>query len=166
MDDNSYGRKGYIDIMHNKTLMKNLTPVIFIILLLASFLPLSEGRQGARTFEISSLTIKFDKTDAEFTVNYHLGTIPKMYILLMGGKNIEPKIRELFSNFDYDVVKMDQEKAILHVKNISRFEKGYYLHDSISFGTQINNILIYIPGDSRPTEYVGLNATPNKFYSQ
>ena len=146
--------------------MKNLIPVIYIILLLSLFLPLSEGKQGTRTLEVSSLIIKFDKTDAEFTVNYDLGAIPKMYILLMGGRNIEPKIKEIFSNFDYDVIKMDQEKAILHVKNISRFEKGYYLHDSISFGTQINNIFIYIPGDSRPTEYVGLNATPNKFYSQ
>ena len=46
-----------------------------------------------------------------------------MYILLMGGKSIEPKMKELFSNFDYEVIKMDQDKAILHVKNISRFEK-------------------------------------------
>ena len=63
-----------------------------------------------------------------------LALIPKMYILLMGGKSIEPKMKELFSNFDYEVIKMDQDKAILHVKNISRFEKDYYLHDSIRFG--------------------------------
>ncbi len=152
--------------MHNKSLMKNLIPVIFIILLLFSLLPLSVGSQGTRTFEISSLTIKFDKTDAEFIVNYDLGAIPKMYILLMGGRSIEPKMKEIFSNLDYEVIKMDQDKAILHVKNVSRFEKGYYLHDSISLGTQIKTIIVYIPEDSRPTEYVGLNATPNKFYSQ
>ncbi|CAG0989348.1 MAG: hypothetical protein OIN86_16190 [Candidatus Methanoperedens sp.] len=168
MDDNSYGRKGYIDIMHNKTLMKNSIPVIFIILLLTFFIPLSEGTQGAHTFEISSLTIKFNKTDAEFTVNYDLGAIPKMYILLMGGKSLEPEMRELFSNFDYEVVKMDQGKTILHVKNISRFDKNlnYYLHDSVKFGYHIKTIIIYIPGDTRPTEYFGLDATPNKFYRQ
>jgi len=152
--------------MHNKSLMKNLIPVIFIILLLFSLLPLSGGSQGTRTFEVSSLTIKFDKTDAEFIVNYDLGAIPKMYILLMGGRSIEPKMKEIFSNFDYEVIKMDQDKAILHVKNVSRFEKGYYLHDSISLGAQIKTIIVYIPEDSRPTEYAGLNATPNKFYSQ
>jgi hypothetical protein len=146
--------------------MKKLIPVIFIILLLSSFLPLSEGTQSNRAFEISSLTIKFDKTDAEFIVNYDIGTIPKMYILLMGGKSIEPKIKDIFSNFDFDIIKMDQEKAILHVKNISRFEKGYYLHDSISFGTQINSIMVYIPGEPRPTVYSGLNATKNTFYRQ
>jgi hypothetical protein len=145
--------------------MKNPIPVFFIVLILVSSLPLSGGVQGTRVFEISSLIIKFQNTDAEFTVNYNIGTIPRMYILLMGGKSIEPKMKELFSNFDYEVVKMDQDKAILHVKNISRFEKGYYLHDSIGFGTRINTMIIYIPGDPQPTQYFGLNATKNTFYS-
>ena len=144
--------------------MKNPIPVFFIILILASFLPLSGEAQGTRVIEISSLTIKFQKTDAEFTVNYNIGMIPKMYILLMGGKNIEPMMKELFSNFDYEIVKMDQDKAILHVKNISRFEKGYYLHDSIDFGTRINTMIIYTPGDTHPAQYFGLNATKNTFY--
>lgn len=145
--------------------MKNPIPVFFIVLILVSFLPLSGGAQGTRVFEISSLVIKFQNTDAEFIVNYNIGTIPRMYILLMGGKSIEPKMKELFSNFDYEVIKMDQEKAILHVKNISRLEKGYYLHDSIGFGTRINIMIIYIPGDAQPTQYYGLNATKNTFYS-
>lgn len=148
--------------------MKNSIPVIIIILLFVSFLPMSEGTQGDRSFNITSLIIRFDKTDAEFTVNYHLGTIPKMYILLMGGKSIEPKIREFFPNLDYDIIRIDQEKAILHVKNISRFDKNlnYYLHDSVKLGATIDTVIIYIPGDERPTEYIGLNATPNKFYPQ
>ncbi len=145
--------------------MKNPISAFFIILILASFLPLSGEAQGTRGLEISTLIIKFQKTDAEFTVNYDIGMIPKMYILLMGGRSIEPKIKELFSNFDYEVIKMDQDKAILHVKNISRFEKGYYLHDSVGFGTRINTMIIYIPGDPSPAQYFGLNATKNTFYS-
>lgn len=145
--------------------MKNPIPAFVIILILVSFLPLSVGAQGTRVLEISSLTIKFQKTDAEFTVNYNIGMIPKMYILLMGGKSIEPNMKELFSNFDYEIVKMDQDKAILHVKNISRFEKGYYLHDSIGFGARINTMTIYIPGDPHPAQYFGLNATKNTFYN-
>ncbi|MCX9082227.1 MAG: hypothetical protein OIN83_08505 [Candidatus Methanoperedens sp.] len=145
--------------------MKNPISALFIVLILTSFLPLSGGTQGTRVLEISSLIIKFQKTDAEFTVNYDIGMIPKMYILLMGGKSIEPNMKELFSNFDYEVIKMDQNKAILHVKNISRFEKGYYLHDSIGFGTRIHSMTIYVPGDQQPTQYFGLNATKNTFYS-
>ncbi len=156
-------RKRYIRRVHNKSLMKNPIPAFVIILILVSFLPISA--QGTRVLEISSLVIKFQNTDAEFTVNYDIGTIPRMYILLMGGKSIEPKMKELFSNFDYEIIKMDQDKAILHVRNISRFEKGYYLHDSIGFGTRINTMIIYIPGDPSPAQYFGLNATKNTFYS-
>jgi hypothetical protein len=63
---------------------------------------------------------------------------------------------------------MDQEKTILHVKNVSRYEKNlnYYLHDSIKVGATIKNMIIYIPGDLRPSVYIGLNATPSKFYRQ
>jgi len=148
--------------------MKNSIPAIIIILIFLSFLPMSEGTQGDRSFNITSLIIKFDKTNAEFTVNYHLATIPKMYILLMGGKSIEPQIREYFPNLDYDIVRIDQEKAIILVKKISRFDANliYYLHDSFRFGATINRMIIYIPGDERATEYIGLNATPNKFYRQ
>ncbi len=145
-----------------------LIPLILVISIFVSILPLSEGTQGDHSLNIDSLTISFDKTDADFTVNYHLGTIPKLYILLMGGKSIEPKIKDYFPNMDYNIVKIDQEKAILHVKNISRYDKNlnYYLHDSIKFGATIDTVIIYIPGDDRPTEYTNIDATPNKFYRQ
>lgn len=143
--------------------MKNLIPIIFIILVLASILPLSEGTPD-RPIEITALTINFDKTDAIFTVNYDLGTLPKMYILLLGGKSIEPKIKDVFSNFDFDIMRIDQNKAVLRVRNVSRLEKGYYLHDSRKLGTSINTIIVYTPDSEHPTEYFGMNSTPNKFY--
>jgi len=146
--------------------MKNLGLILFIALVFASLLPLTEGASGNRPLDITTLTIKFDKTDAEFTINYDLGTMPKMYILLFGGNSIQPRIKEVFSNFDYEVLKMDQEKALLKVKNISRNEKGYYLHDSVQLGATINTMIIYIPGDPVPTEYFGLNATKDTFYRQ
>ncbi len=154
--------------MHNKLKMKNPILILIAALFIASFLPSTEGTPGNRPIEITSLIIKFDKTDALFTVNYDIGTMPKMYILLLGGKNIEPRIKDVFSNFDYTVMKMDQEKTILQVKNVSRYEKNlnYYLHESVKFGATIKNMIIYIPGDPRPAEYSGLNATPSKFYRQ
>lgn len=154
--------------MHNKVKMKNPILILIAILVITSFLSPTEGTTGSRPIDITSLIIKFDKTDAQFTVNYDIGTIPKMYILLLGGKSIEPRIKEVFSNLDYTVVKMDQDKTILHVKNIARYEDNlkYYLHDSVKFGATINKMIIYIPGDARPTEHIGLNATPSKFYRQ
>lgn len=154
--------------MHNKLKMKNLILILIIVFFIASFLLPAEGTSESRPIDITSLVVKFDKTDAQFTVNYDIGTIPKMYIILLGGKSLEPRINDVFSNFDYTIIKMDQEKTILHVKNVSRYEPNlnYYLHDSIKFGTTINNMIIYIPSDPRPAEYTGLNATPSKFYRQ
>ncbi|MBU4374869.1 MAG: hypothetical protein KJ714_10650 [Euryarchaeota archaeon] len=141
----------------------NKSVLMLIVLIFALTLPLSEGNPS-RPLEITSLTIDFDKTDAVFTVNYDLGKIPKMYILLFGSKSIEPRIKAVFPNFDYDILKMDQDKAILRVKNISRLEKGFYLHDSRRLGASVNTIVVYTPDSPRPTEYSNFNSTPNKFY--
>lgn len=144
--------------------MKKSIMVIFIVLVFASILPMSGGTSANHTFEITSLIINFDKTDATFIVNYDLGKIPKMYILLFGSKSIEPKIRNIFPDFEYDIVKMNQDKTILNVKNISRLEKGFYLHDSRKLGTSINSIIVSTPDSPRAKEYNNLNATPNTFY--
>lgn len=142
--------------------MKSLILVLFTVLLLTAVL--SDGKQQRQTLYISSLTINFDKTDAAFTVNYDMDNLPKMYILLLGSKSLEPKIRSMFSNFDYEIVKMDQDKAIMRVKNISRLDKGYYLHDSRKFGETIDTVYIYTPDSPRAKEYSMINSTPPFFY--
>ena len=154
--------------MHNKLKMKIPILILIAIFVIASFFTTTGGTPGNRSLDITSLIVTFDKTDAQFTVNYDIGTLPKMYIMLLGGKSLESRIKDDFSNFDYTIIKMDQEKTILHVKNISRYEKNlnYYLHDSIKFGATMKNMIVYIPGDPRPAEYIGLNATPSKFYRQ
>ncbi len=141
----------------------NKSVLILIVLIFALTFPLSEGNPS-RPLEITSLIIDFDKTDATFTVNYDLGKLPKMYILLFGSKSIEPRIKAVFPSFDYEIIKMDQDKTILRVKNISRLDKGYYLHDSRKLGASINTIIVYTPDSPRPTEYSNLDSTPNKFY--
>ncbi len=143
--------------------MKTPAMILFMVLVFASMLPLSEGNPG-RPLDITSLIINFDKTDATFTVNYDLGKIPKMYVLLFGSKSIEPKIKDVFSNFDYEIIKLDQEKAILRVKNISRLEKDFYLHDSRRLGAGISTIIVYTPDSPRTREYSNLDSTPNTFY--
>lgn len=141
--------------------MKKIILILFMVLL--SLLPLSHGYQS-RPLEITSLVINFDKTDAVFTVNYDLGNIPRLYVLLIGSKSIEPRVKAVFSNFDYEIIKMDQDKAILRVKNVSRLEKDFYLHDSHKLGESINTMIIYTPDSPQAREYSNLNATPNTFY--
>lgn len=141
-----------------------LTVTVLIIFVLASLTPFSNGTPERRSLEITSLTIDFKKTDAIFTVNYDLGSLPKMFILLMGSKSLEPKIESVFSEFDYEIIKMDQEKAVLRVKNVSWLDKGYYLHDSIKFGEYINTVYVYTTDSPRPREYSHINSTQPSFY--
>ncbi len=140
--------------------MKKLL-VFFMVLVLT--LPLSGGNPTS-TFGIASLVINFDKADATFAVNYDLGKIPKLYILLLGSKNIEPKIKSIFSDFDFEILKMDQSTTVLRVKNISRLDNGYYLHDSRNLGAKIKTIVVYTPDSTRAREFSNLNSTPPIFY--
>jgi hypothetical protein len=142
--------------------MKNLVLVLFTVLLLTAIL--TDGKTERQSLQITSLTIKFDRADAIFTVNFDIGDLPRLYILLLGSKSLEPKVNSVFSNFDYEIIKMDQDKAILRVKNVSRLDKGYYLHDSRKFGETIDTVYIYTSDSSRATEYSMINSTPPFFY--
>ena len=141
-----------------------ISVIILLTLVLALFIPFSNGNPERKTLDITSLTIDFKKTDAIFTVNYDLGSIPKMFILLMGSKSLEPKIESVFLEFDYEIIKMDQEKAVLRVKNVSWLDKGYYFHDSIKFGEYINTVYVYTNDSTRPREYSHINSTQPTFY--
>lgn len=144
--------------------MKNFVALLVIVLILVSIIPFTQGIPEKHSMDITSLTINFDRKDAIFTANYDLGTFPKLYILLFGSKNIKPKIDSIFSNFSYQIIKMDQDKAILKVKDISRVIPGYYLHDSRKIGSTVDKIYIYTPDSTFPKEYFNRNSTPNIFY--
>ncbi len=135
-----------------------------LVLMFVLLIPFSNGTPEKKSMEITSLTINFDKTDAIFTVDYNMGGLPKLFILLMGSKSLEPKIRSVFLEFDYDIIRMDQDKAVLRVRNISRLDKGYYLHDSKRFGEYIENVYIYTTDSPRPKEYSHINSTQPIFY--
>lgn len=132
--------------------MKSLILVLFTVLVLTAIL--TEGRTERQPLHITSLTIKFDRADAVFIVDYNIDNLPKIYLLLIGSKSLEPMIKSVFSNFDYKITKMDQNRAILSVRNISRLDKGYYLHDSrIRFGEGIDTVYIYTPDSPNRREY-------------
>ena len=147
---------------------KFVIALVFILLFVVGS-QLSQASQvvnngGGKSISITSLTIHFNKTDAEFVVDYQLNAIPKFYVLLLGGKLIEEKMDFVFSNFDYDVVKINQDKTIINVKNVSKYDKDYYLHNKIPFNTTIPLVIIYTTDSKTPSEYHNINSTPNIFY--
>ncbi len=143
--------------------IKGLIIIISILIILS--IVITDGKEREkRQLPITSLDIKFDKTDAIFTIHYEYDGLSKMYLLMLGSKTLEPNIKAVFSNFDYDIIKIDADKAILKVKNISRLNEGYYLHDSHKFGETIDIVKI---SDSFGTRtYFNINSTPYYFYRQ
>lgn len=136
--------------------------VILMFLALITGINMGDGK-GDRQLYITSLIIQFDKTDATFTVNYDFGKLPNLYLIMFGSKSIVPKIETIFSDFDFDIIKIDNNKAVLNVKNISRLNKGFYLHDSHKFGDIIDTV--YISDSSNNVkEYHNINSTPYYFY--
>lgn len=140
-----------------------LVLILLILILFISVPILSDGR-GSKKLEINSLHIKFDKTDAIFIVKYDIGELPRMYLKLLGSKSLVPRIESIFPNFDYKIVKMDHNGAILEVKNMSRLDGDYYLHDSRKFGETIRIVRISDPSTTMIREFHNINATPNYFY--
>lgn len=138
--------------------------ILILGILLAMALPFSLGETEKRYLDISQVTINFEKSDAVFTVQYELNTLPKIYVLLFGSKSLEPRIQEIFADFHYEVIRVDEGWAILRMKNISRLDKGYYLHDSMKFGETLRTVYITTPDSPRPREYININMTPNIFY--
>ena len=138
------------------------TLILVLLIVLMPLTAITDGRE--KELHITSLTIQFNKTDAIFTVNYDFDKLSRIYLLMLGSKSLEPKVKSVFQNFDYEVIKIDQDKAILRVKNISRLNKGYYLHDSQKFGETIDTVYISDSSNPKTREYYNMNATPNYFY--
>lgn len=138
--------------------------VILIFLIIFALLTVTTDGKREKELHITSLEINFNKTDAIFTINYDFDKFSKTFFLLLGTKAIEPKVRSIFPDFEYDVIKIDQNKAILRVKNISVLNRGYYLHSSHKFSDTIGTVYISAPSSTRIGEYHNIDSTPNYFY--
>lgn len=143
--------------------MRTSTLILTLLIVFVLTTAITSGKRE-KDLRIASLTIQFDKTDAIFIVNYNFDKLPRIYLLIFGSKTLEPKVKSIFPNFDYEIIKIDQDKAILRVKHISRLEKNYYLHDSKKFGDTIGTVYISDTSRTRIREYHNVTATPYYFY--
>lgn len=140
------------------------TPMILTLLVVFALVTAATDGKREKELHVTSLDIKFNKTDAIFTVYYDFDKFSETFLLLLGTKALEPKVRSIFPDFEYDVIKIYHNKAILRVKNISVLNKGYYLHSSHKFSETIETVYVSDPSSTRIGEYHNINSTPNYFY--
>lgn len=117
-------------------------------------------REG-KYIHLDHMEIALIKTDAKISIEYHLSPFAQAYIFLFGSKHLEPKIKEIFSNFEnVEVQKIGMASASIYVKGISRLSDGYYLHESRKLDISPDVLtIIYPEGVRRNTEHA--KATPN-----
>ncbi|MGV8077028.1 MAG: hypothetical protein ACP5N0_07005 [Methanosarcina sp.] len=113
---------------------------------------------------VDSMVIQFKQANATVSINYRLSPFAQSYMFLFGSKNLQPKIEEIFSEFqEVKIKKIGRSSASLQILNISKKSDEYYLHDSHKFGVQTDVLtLVYPDGKKRNVE--NAKETLNTFY--
>lgn len=120
-------------------------------------------REG-KYIHLDNMEIAFDKTNADVSIDYRLNPFAQVYIFLFGSKNLEPKIKEIFSDFDNIKIKnIGRTSASIEVKNISKKNEEFYLFDSYKLGVQSDVLTFVYPNGARRS-YEHIKVTPPVFY--
>ena len=147
--------------------------IITIALIISAALMAAKVSPGVNTeqfregkyIHIDSMVIEFNKTDADVQIQYHLSPFAQVYMFLFGSRHLEPKIEEIFFDFEnIEVKRIGRNSALIHIKDISRQNDEYYLHDSRKLGMQPDVLTLVYP-DSTRQNIEHANATPYIFYS-
>jgi hypothetical protein len=114
---------------------------------------------------IDTMVISFNKTDADVQIKYHLSPFAQVYMFLFGSRHLEPKIEEIFFDFEnIEIRRIERTSALIRVKDVSRQSNEYYLHDSKELGMQPDVLTLVYP-DSTRQNIERAKATPYIFYS-
>lgn len=141
--------------------------LISAILLAAKVVPETSSDQfkEGKYIHVDSIVIQFEKTNATVNIDYHLSPFAQAYVLLFGSKNLEPKIKEIFSEFrEVKIQKIEKSSASLQILNVSREEDGYYLCNSYELGVQSDTLTFIYPPKGTKKSYEYVKVTPPVFY--
>jgi len=166
---NKYIRKEYLySVRHMK-----IKAIITIALIISAALMAAKVSPGVNTeqfregkyIHIDSMVIEFDKTEADIQIQYHLSPFAQVYMFLFGSKHLEPKIEEIFFDFEtIEIQRIGRTNALILVKDISRQNDEYYLHDSRELGMQPDVLTLVYP-DSTRRNIEHATETPYIFYN-
>ena len=137
---------------------------ISILLVLSLLLTMPAASAGC--VKVTEMLMEFQREDAIFTVYYDIETLPLIYILAFGSAKIVPEIEAPFAPFDADDViieRLDYEQAVVVVKNVSDYNKGYYFHNPHELGITIKKLVVD-PPDRLPRTHLNTNTTPSLYY--
>jgi hypothetical protein len=120
-------------------------------------------REG-KYIHLDNMEIAFNKANADISIDYRLNPFAQVYIFLFGSKNLEPKVKEIFSDFDdIEIKNIGLTSASIEVKNVSKINKEVYLFDSYKLGVQ-SDVLTFVYPEGKRRSYEHVNVTQPVFY--
>lgn len=144
--------------------------VFLVVALIVSLLSFSASNDiissGEEYIHFKQVTMQFQGTDAVISISYGLDMFSDMYVFLQGAHNLEPAIKSFFSDFGYvEVLELNRDHAVIFVKDVSRKNDEFYLHDSHELGGTTDVFtMIYPDGSTR--SITDASSTPDTFYSE
>ncbi len=141
--------------------------IIALLLSLISFTASNDLiSNGEEYIRFDQAAMRFQGTDALISISYSLDTFSHVYVFLLGTHNLEPAIDEFFVDFgDAEVLEIGEDRALVFVKNVSRKNDEFYLHDSHELGGTVNVFtMVYPDGSTRSIN--NAVSTPDTFYSE
>ena len=144
--------------------------IVLITGLLLSSIFLTAGNALAadspRYIHFNSITMNPEGPDISFTVEYELDPIAKVYVLLLGTRNIESAIHGLFYNFDdIQVTSLRDDSAEIVAYNVGYQDDeigGIYFYDSHMLGATVDEFILF-PNSDNPERLQNVDLTPNTF---
>jgi len=92
---------------------------------------------GSEYIEISEVTMRLDGNNATFELNYTLDTFSRFYVSALGCRYLEPELISFLGGYrDVMLIKADTQGATLQVVGAGKYNSGYYLFDSMPFGSK------------------------------
>ncbi len=139
----------------------------FILMTLAISLlscPVHAMDEGGQYIHIDQMVIRFDHADAMVTLNYDLGVFAKVYVFAFGSRHLEPELGTIFSDYNnVEMLEIGHDHAVILLKNASRKNGMFYLHDQRELGATIGSLDIQYPtGSSKNIR--NADSVPNLFY--
>ncbi|MFA6372965.1 MAG: hypothetical protein WCW68_10095 [Methanothrix sp.] len=125
---------------------------------------------GSEYLDIKEVTMHLEGDNATFELNYTLDTFTRFYVTALGCRYLKPELTSFLGGYgDVRLIKADIEGATLKVVGAGKYNSGYYLFDSMPFGSKdkplekgIARFSVVYPGGRIRTFY-NVTATQNVF---
>lgn len=104
---------------------------------------------GSEYLDITDVTMRLDGPNATFELNYTLDTFTRFYVSALGCRYLEPELTSFLGGYmDVTLIRADTEGATMLVADAGKYNNGYYLFDSMPFGSKGNPLNKTIPSFS------------------